>query len=85
MSAEHELAVRALVQIASYPHGGVTVQGEASGDRSEMILLARETLDRLGVRWRQVVVEINALGVTSRDQAHRISDLQFRRMLNRYR
>lgn len=34
----------ALRHIAAYPHGGFTVEGECSGDRSDMILTARASL-----------------------------------------
>lgn len=40
--AELEAALR---HIASYPHGGVTIDGECSGDRSDMILTARQALE----------------------------------------
>lgn len=41
---EIERLREALKKIASYPHGGVTVKGECSGDRSDMILTARAAL-----------------------------------------
>lgn len=40
----------ALDKIARYPRGGVVVKGEASGDRDDMIEIARVAL---GQRWMQ--------------------------------
>lgn len=47
LEAAYIEAVGALRGIAGYPHGGVTVKGECSGDRSVMILLARQTLRKI--------------------------------------
>lgn len=44
MGCELEDARAALVKIASYSRGGVVVQGEPSGDRDEMIGIAREVV-----------------------------------------
>jgi len=40
--------IDALFKIATYQRGGVVVTGEASGDRDEMIGLARQALKDIG-------------------------------------
>lgn len=51
MASESQL-IYALVKIAKYQRGGVCESGKPTGDRDEMIGIARQVLDEQKVSWR---------------------------------